>query len=174
MGGFTRTSPEAFITGYEAGKEGGKALESFRGGMTGKIPESDILFNVKKGINIMGENASNVYDTLKTGWANTGQKLNYDKILNSLDEVKNRFKVGGEANAPTKLIKEEQIKLAELDSIIKEFKSSKYHTADGFDAMKQKIGKKIPSAEYSKDVRGAYTKVLDDIRDELGTPLTIT
>jgi hypothetical protein len=65
MSGVTRTSPESFITGYEAGKEGGNALKSFRGGMTGKIPESDILFSVKKGINIMGDNASNVYNTLK-------------------------------------------------------------------------------------------------------------
>ena len=169
MAGATRTSPESFITGYEAGKEGGNALKSFRGGMTGKIPESDILFNVKKGIKIMGSDASNVYDTLKTGWVNTGQKLNYDNILNGLDEVKTQFKVGGQANAPTKLIKEEQAKLAELDSIIKEFKNPKYHTADGFDSMKQKIGKKMPSAEFSKDVRGAYTKVLDDVRNELST-----
>ena len=83
FGGVTNTSPESFITGYEAGKEGGKALESFRGGMTGKIPESDILFNVKNGINIMGKNASNVYETLKSNWVNTGQKLNYDNILNN-------------------------------------------------------------------------------------------
>lgn len=169
MGGVTRTSPESFITGYEAGKEGGKALESFRGGMTGKIPESDILFNVKKGINIMGDDASNVYNTLKTGWANTGQKLNYDNILSGLDEVKTQFKVGGQANAPSKLLKLEQQKLGELDSIITEFKNPKYHTAEGFDFMKQKIGKAMPSAEYSKEVRGAYTKVLDNVRNELST-----
>jgi hypothetical protein len=169
MGGFTRTSPEAFITGYEAGKEGGKALESFRGGMTGKIPESDILFNVKKGINIMGNDASNVYNTLKTGWANTGQKLNYENILTGLDDVKNQFKIGGKEKAPSKLLKLEEQKLGELDSIINEFKNKKYHTAEGFDFMKQKIGKAMPSAEYSKDVRGAYTKVLDNIRNELST-----
>jgi hypothetical protein len=169
MAGVTRTSPESFITGYEAGKEGGNALKSFRGAMTGKIPESDIVFNVKKGINIMGDNASNVYNTLKTGWANTGQKLNYDNILNGLDEVKTQFKVGGQTNAPSKLLKLEQQKLGELDSIVSEFKNPKYHTAEGFDFMKQKIGKAMPSAEYSKEVRSAYTKVLDDVRNELST-----
>lgn len=169
MAGVTRTSPESFITGYEAGKEGGNALKSFRGAMTGKIPESDIVFNVKKGINIMGDNASNVYNTLKTGWANTGQKLNYDSILNGLDEVKTQFKVGGQTNAPSKLLKLEQQKLGELDSIVSEFKNPKYHTAEGFDFMKQKIGKAMPSAEYSKEVRSAYTKVLDDVRNELST-----
>lgn len=167
MAGVTRTSPESFITGYEAGKEGGNALKSFRGAMTGKIPESDIVFNVKKGINIMGDNASNVYNTLKTGWANTGQRLNYDNILNGLDEVKSQFKVGGNANAPSKLLKLEQQKLNELDSIVSEFRNPRYHTAEGFDFMKQKIGKAMPSAEYSKEVRGAYTKVLDDVRNEL-------
>lgn len=168
FGGVTNTSPESFITGYEAGKEGGKALESFRGGMTGKIPESDILFNVKNGINIMGKNASNIYETLKSNWVNTSQKLNYDNILNGLDKVKLQFKVGGEANAPSKLIKLQQQKLNELDSIVKEFKNSKYHTADGFDSMKQKIGDNMPSVEYKK-VRGAYTQVLDDIHNELST-----
>jgi hypothetical protein len=117
----------------------------------------------------MGDDASNVYNTIKTGWANTGQKLNYDNILSGLDEVKTQFKVGGQANAPSKLLKLEQQKLGELDSIITEFKNPKYHTAEGFDFMKQKIGKAMPSAEYSKEVRGAYTKVLDNVRNELST-----
>jgi hypothetical protein len=136
----THTGAEPLIQAAKAGREGGQAAEAFRGHLTGtgaaEEPVTDAMAALKK----LREERGDAYrDAMaKLGPEYTDKPLNFDKVDQAL-AASTRVKTfkGVPIDPETQGIRQ---KIAQTIQDWKMLPADRYHTAEGLDALKQRIG----------------------------------
>lgn len=168
LGVTTGAGGEAIRQAGRAGMEGGKRAEQFTENMRGRAEMADALDAAKANLQAMREAKSAEYRAGMVDIRGDKQVLDFADIDKAINDAAGVTQYKGQV----KNIKAEQVR-AEIADAVNEWRSldpAEYHTPEGFDALKQKIGaiqEKIPfedrtSRKVAGDVynaiKGAITK----------------
>jgi hypothetical protein len=166
IGATTGVGDEALTQALRAGKEGGNIADEFTKAMRGQSSMDDVLTMAKQNLDAMGQQKQAAYRQGMAGVKADKTVLdlkNIDQAVNdslSMATFKGQIKNEKAAQALS------QIK-GEVDNW-KSLDPSEFHTPEGLDALKQKIGAIVEEIPFEqKTARSAAGKVYDSIRREI-------
>ena len=166
LGMTTGAGAESFRQAYKAGREGGTAAEQFRSNITGTAPMTDVLDMAKQNLANMNQAKQAQY---RSGMVNIkGDKtvLDFGGIDTALQTAANKTQYKG------KVVNQRAAdELQTVQGIIDDWKNQNpadFHTPEGLDALKQKIGDVLENIPYEqKQARAAVGGVYDSVKSEI-------
>ena len=165
LGLTTGAGEESISQALRAGREGNQAfLQNIRG----DVSAMDVLDQAKDALANMRSARSQAYgQTIKPVMANQ-TKLDFAPITGKLDEVVESLKVKTPTGSQFKIGSDELRKVEELQGIVKTWqKDSALHTAEGLDALKQRLDALYPDSPMQKQVQRAVTSVRNTVKDTI-------
>jgi len=165
LGMLTGVGTENIANAAKAGFQGDK---SFIQNLRGEAPMTDALDNARSNLNVMRENRSNSYRSGMVDISKDKSVLDFKDIDNAIKKAKNELSYG------TK-IKDDIAHghLSKIEEEINDWKNSDpviYHTPEGLDALKQRIGAinaRIPYEEKNSNRVGG--NVYNAIKNTIST-----
>ena len=150
----------------KSGYEGTQSAKDFVGNLRGKVPMTDVLDAAKANLEVMGRAKSAEY---RDGMAQvSGDKsvLSFDGIDATLgDAVKMATFKGQVKNQRAADVLQ---KIGDEISAWKQLEPSQFHTPEGLDALKQKIGGLVEGIPFEeKTARLVGSKVYNSIKSEI-------
>ena len=169
LGLTTGTGAENIANAFKAGTQGD---QSFIQNLRGEVPITDPLDAARHNLNVMKQNRSGKYRSGMVDVSNDKSVLSFDDINKELKNAKESISYKGKVKDDfahehlTKL--EEEIKDWEKES------PYLYHTPEGLDALKQRIGSinnRVPYEETNAARVGSniYNKIKQTIADQAPT-----
>jgi hypothetical protein len=166
LGMTTGAGAESFRQAYKSGREGGTAAEQFRSNITGTAPMTDVLDMAKQNLSNMNQAKQAQY---RSGMVNIkGDKtvLDFKGIDQGLNTAQNKTVFKG------KVINEYAAdELQKVKNIVDDWKAqnpAEFHTPEGLDALKQRIGDVLESIPYEQaKARAAVGGVYDSVKSEI-------
>ena len=177
LGMTTGAGEEAIGQAYQAGKTGNQA---FVQNIKGEVPTVEVLDQAKQALsNIRANRMAGYKEGIKTTMPSqeiiAGQalptpmkRLDCEPITSKLDETIQSLKVETPTTSKFKIGKEELSKVKELESIVGEWKKdSTLHTAEGLDALKQRLDALYPESPMQRQAQRAITSVRNAVKDTI-------
>jgi hypothetical protein len=166
LGMTTGAGAESFRQAYKAGREGGTAAEQFRSNITGTAPMTDVLDMAKQNLANMNQAKQAQY---RSGMVNIkGDKtvLDFKGIDQAVQTAQNKTSYKG------KVVNERAFnELQTVRDIVDDWKAQNptdFHTPEGLDALKQRIGDVLENIPYEqKQARAAVGGVYDSVKSEI-------
>lgn len=166
LGMTTGAGAESFRQAYKAGREGGTAAEQFRSNITGTAPMTDVLDMAKQNLANMNQAKQAQY---RSGMVNIkGDKtvLDFKGIDQAVQTAQNKTSYKG------KVVNERAAaELQTVREIVDDWKAQNptdFHTPEGLDALKQRIGDVLEGIPYEqKQARAAVGGVYDSVKSEI-------
>jgi hypothetical protein len=177
LGLTTGAGEESIAQALRAGREGNQAfLQNIRG----EVSAMDVLDQAKDALANMRATRSQAYrqgiqSTMPSAEIVAGKalpkaptKLNFAPIASSLDDVVESLKVKTPTGSQFKIGSAELNKIEELQDVVKTWqKDSSLHTAEGLDALKQRLDALYPDSPMQKQVQRAVTGVRNTVKDTI-------
>lgn len=166
IGGTTGVGEDALSQAFKAGKAGGQAAEDFTGGMRGTSNMDDVLTMAKQNLQSMGRQKQAAYRQGMAGVKSDKTVLDLKNVDQAVNDAVGMATYKGQ-------IKNEKAAqaLAQIKGEVDNWKSldpAEFHTPEGLDALKQKIGGIVEEIPFEqKTARSAAGKVYDSIRSEI-------
>lgn len=168
VGGATGTGGKAIRTAAEAGAEGGATGQAFRDNMRGANFE-EVVSEAKSALDAMRTERGKLYNSGMVDVAADKTVLKFDKIDDAIKSVENVKNFKGQDIAPkTAVIR------AEIKDTVEQWKGlgnflggKEFHTAEGLDALKQKIGDLRDAQEFGSPQRKIANEVYGAIRQTI-------
>lgn len=148
----THTGAETIKQAFKSGKEGGASAESFADNMRGNVPITDVLETAKANLEAMGREKSAAY---RQGMAQvSGDKTVLD--FSGIDQAVANAAKTSTFKGQVKNTKAAQVQQAIAEEIEnwKALDPGEYHTPEGLDALKQKIGGIVESIPFEEKTAG--------------------
>jgi hypothetical protein len=177
LGISTGAGEEAIGQAYQAGKTGNQA---FVQNIKGEVPTVEILDQAKQALaniraNRMAGYKEGIQSTMPSQEIIAGKalptpmkRLSFEPITSKLDETIQSLKVETPTTSKFKIGKEELSKVKELESIVGEWKKdSTLHTAEGLDALKQRLDALYPESPMQRQAQRAITSVRNAVKDTI-------
>lgn len=162
----THTGAESIKQAFKSGKEGGASAQALADNMRGNVPMTDVLETAKANLEQMGRDKSAAY---RQGMAQvSGDKTVLD--FTGIDQAVSDAAKVATFKGQVKNTKAAQIQqsIAEAVDEWKALDPAEYHTPEGLDALKQKIGgivEGIPFEEKTASLVGK--KIYNSIKKEI-------
>jgi len=162
----TNTGGQSIKTAARAGLEGGKAQKTFTENMRGNVPLEDVVNVAERKLSQLGQEASNAYRSGMVNIKNDRSILDFNGIDKSLEDTLGKVTFKGQVkNAKGaeifQNIKDEITSWKNLDP-------NEFHTPEGLDALKQKIGGIVESIPFEeKTARMVGNNVYNAIKGEI-------
>jgi hypothetical protein len=177
LGLTTGAGEESIAQALRAGREGNQAfLQNIRG----EVPAMDVLDQAKDALANMRAARSQAYRQgiqttmpdleLRAGkpLPKMPQRLDFAPITGKLDEVVESLKVKTPTGSQFKIGSAELNKIEELQDVVKTWqKDPSLHTAEGLDALKQRLDALYPDSPAQKQVQRAVTSVRNTVKDTI-------
>lgn len=166
IGGTTGVGEEALTQAFQAGKAGGKAAKDFTGAMRGTSNMDDVLQMAKQNLDAMGQQKQAAYRQGMAGVKADKTVLNLSNVDQAVNDALSMATFKGQ-------VKNEKAAqaLSQINGEIDNWKSldpAQFHTPEGLDALKQKIGGILEDIPYEqKTARSAAGKVYDSLKSEI-------
>lgn len=177
LGMTTGAGEEAIGQAFQAGKTGNQA---FVQNLKGEVPTVEILDEAKQALsNIRANRMAGYKEGIKTTMPSQEiiagkalptpmKRLDFEPITSKLDETIQSLKVETPTTSKFKIGKEELSKVKELESIVGEWKKdSTLHTAEGLDALKQRLDALYPESPMQRQAQRAITSVRNAVKDTI-------
>ena len=166
LGMTTGAGSEAIKQAYGAGKTGGTTAEQFRSNITGTAPMTDVLDMAKQNLSNMNQAKQAEYRSGMTNIKNDKTVLDFTGIDSAVQNAQNKTSYKG------KVVNERAAKeLGDVQAIVEDWKNqtpAEYHTPEGLDALKQRVGDVLEGIPYEqKQARSAVKGVYDSIKSEI-------
>ncbi len=162
----THTGGESIKQAFRSGMEGGDSATSFADNMRGNVPMTDVLDAAKQNLQAMGQQKSAAY---RQGMAQvSGDKsvLDFSNIDNAINDAANAVTFKGQIKN-TKAAQVQQ----DIADAVRQWKGldpAEYHTPEGFDALKQKIGGIVESIPFEEKTAGMVgSKIYNAVKSEI-------
>ena len=166
LGMQTGAGTEAIGQAYKSGKAGGDIAEMFKANMRGEVPQTEVLDAVKQNLSAMGEQRQNAYRTEMANISKDKSILSFDGIDKSIDSAMNKVSYKGKIVNEKAFDKLTSAK-AEIDAW-KELDPTQFHTPEGFDKLKQKVGSILEDIPFEqKTSLTAVNEVYNGIKNEI-------
>jgi hypothetical protein len=177
LGVTTGAGEESIAQALRAGREGNQAfLQNIRG----DVSAMDVLDQAKDALANMRATRSQAYrqgiqSTMPSTEIVAGKalpkappKLDFAPITSSLDDVVESLKVKTPTGSQFKIGSAELNKVEELQDVVKTWqKDPSLHTAEGLDALKQRLDALYPDSPMQKQVQRAVTAVRNTVKDTI-------
>lgn len=168
IGGTTGVGDEALRQAYLSGQAGGKTAKAFTENMRGASQMDDVLASAKQNLEVMGAQKQAAY---RSGMANIKADktvLDMSNIAQSADDAMKMVTYKGQIKNESAAKALEAIK-NDIDRW-KSLDPAEFHTPEGLDALKQKIGAILESIPFEqKTARSAAGNVYNSIKKEITT-----
>jgi len=177
LGMTTGAGEEAIGQAYQAGKTGNQA---FLQNLKGEVPTVEILDEAKQALsNIRAKRMAGYKEGIQTTMPSQEivagkalpqpmKRLDFSPITDKLDETIESLKVTTPTTSKFKIGKEELSKVKELESIVGEWKKDPtLHTAEGLDALKQRLDALYPESPMQRQAQRAITSVRNTVKDTI-------
>lgn len=149
----------------KAGYLGGPQAEAFRENITGRAKTTDVVSEAKEALEqIRAERAAD-YNSGMIDIKNDATVLDMKPIIAKVNEVKNRGFFEGKNINP-----EASETWEKIDEVIKDWNSSnpaKFHTAEGLDKLKQRIGNIRYSHPFGTPAHNVAKEVYNAIKNQI-------
>lgn len=177
LGLTTGAGEESISQAIQAGRTGNQA---FLQNLRGDVSAMDVLDQAKDALANMRANRSQAYrtgiqSTMPSAEIVAGKalpkappKLNFAPISGALDDVVETLKVKTPTGSQFKIGSAEINKIEELQDVVKTWqKDPSLHTAEGLDALKQRLDALYPDSPMQKQVQRAVTSVRNTVKDTI-------
>lgn len=166
IGGTTGVGEEALTQAFQAGKAGGKAAQDFTGAMRGASSMDDVLQMAKQNLDAMGQQKQAAYRQGMAGVKADKTVLNLSNVDQAVNDALSMATFKGQVKNEKAAQALSQIK-GEVDNW-KSLDPAQFHTPEGLDALKQKIGGILEDIPFEqKTARSAAGKVYDSLKSEI-------
>lgn len=166
LGATTGVGEEAISQAYKAGKQGGNAAEQLAANMRGTAPMDEVLTAAKQNLQAMGQQRQQAYRSGMVSVKDDKSVLSFDGIDKAIQDAKAMATFKGQSkNAPASSAVQS---VAEEIAAWKALDPAEYHTPEGLDALKQKIGgilEAIPAEQ--KTAYTAVSEIYNSIKSEI-------
>lgn len=166
LGVTTGAGSESLRQAYRAGREGGETSQQFRENITGRAPVTDVLDTAKQNLSDMNIAKQAEYRSGMVNIKNDKTILDFSGIDKSMNTATNKTTYKG------KVVNERAA--AELDqvkNIVNDWKAqnpAEYHTPEGLDALKKRVGDVLEGIPYEqKTARAAVGDIYKSIKSEI-------
>ena len=177
LGLTTGAGEESIAQALRAGREGNQAfLQNIRG----EVSAMDVLDQAKDALANMRSSRSQAYrqgiqSTMPSAEIVAGKalpkappKLDFAPISGALDDVVESLKVKTPTGSQFKIGSAEISKVEELQDVVKTWqKDPSLHTAEGLDALKQRLDALYPDSPMQRQVQRAVTSVRNTVKDTI-------
>jgi len=177
LGLTTGAGEESIAQALRAGREGNQAfLQNIRG----DVSAADVLDQAKDALANMRSARSQAYrqgiqTTMPSAEIVAGKalpkappKLDFAPITGALDDVVESLKVKTPTGSQFKIGSAEINKIEELQDVVKTWqKDPTLHTAEGLDALKQRLDALYPDSPMQRQVQRAVTSVRNTVKDTI-------
>lgn len=177
LGLTTGAGEESISQALRAGREGNQAfLQNIRG----DVSAMDVLDQAKDALANMRSARSQAYrqgiqTTMPDLEIRAGKplpkvppRLNFEPISGKLDEVVESLKVKTPTGSQFKIGSDELRKVEELQNIVNTWKKDlNLHTAEGLDALKQRLDALYPDSPMQKQVQRVVSAVRNTVKDTI-------
>lgn len=162
----THTGAESIRQAYKAGRAGGSAERSLVDNMRGKVPMGDVLEDAKANIAEMGRQKSAAYRQGMAQVSGDRTVLDFGGIDKAVSDAAEAVSFKGQAK--NKRAAEVQQAIAKEVEEWKALDPAEYHTPEGLDALKQRIGGHIESLPFEeRTARMAGDKIYHAVKAEI-------
>jgi len=166
IGSTTGVGDEALTQALKAGKAGGKAAEDFTGAMRGTSSMDDALSMAKQNLEAMGQQKQAAYRQGMAGIKADKTILDLKNVDQAVNDAVGMATFKGQIKNEKAASALSNIK-GEIDNW-KSLDPAEFHTPEGLDALKQKIGGILEEIPFEqKTARTAAGKVYDSLRTEI-------
>lgn len=166
LGATTGVGDEAISQAYQSGKAGGEKAKAFAEALRGQSSMDDVLTAAKQNLAEMGAQKQAAYRSGMADIKADKSILDLSGIQNAADDAMQMATFKGQIkNEPAaKAIKEIKGQVEQWSSL----DPAEFHTPEGFDALKQRIGGVIESIPFEqKTARAAAGKVYNAVKGEI-------
>lgn len=165
LGLTTGAGEESIAQALRAGREGNQAfLQNIRG----EVPAMDVLDQAKDALANMRAARSQAYTQQIKPIMGNQAKLDFAPISSKLDEVVESLKVKTPTGSQFKIGSDELRKVEELQNIVNTWKKDPaLHTAEGLDALKQRLDALYPDSPMQKQVQRVVSSVRNTVKDTI-------
>lgn len=166
IGGSTGVGEEALTQALRAGREGGKVADDFTKAMRGESNMDDVLAMAKQNLDAMGQQKQSAYRQGMAGIKSDKTVLNLANVDQAVNDALGMATFKGQIKNEKAAQALSQIK-GEIDNW-KSLDPTQFHTPEGLDALKQKIGGILEDIPFEqKTARTAAGKVYDSLKGEI-------
>lgn len=165
LGFTTGAGGSAIKEAAKAGTQGGQFGETFRAHLRGQAPIEDVVSSAKDALGNMRKERSDAYRSGMVDIKNDATVLDFANIDKALGEVRDRGFYKGKVINP-----EAATAWDKIDEYVQDWKNSdpaEFHTPEGLDALKRKIGDVRDSLEYGKPARNAANEAYGAVKTEI-------
>jgi len=170
LGATTGVGSRAIEEAYAAGAEGGARATQFTENMRGNVPQTDVIDAAKSNIQRLRQAMQNRYRSDMNLIRQDATQLTFNDVDTAINEGLRRtsFKAQTVNSAAAD-------KVQEASDIINEWRAldpAEYHTPEGMDALKQKVGSVLESIDPQKQrqaygaVKGIYDGIWQTIQNQ--------
>lgn len=162
----THTGAETLKQAFRSGREGGESAKAFRDNLRGNVPITDVLDDAKANIQAMGQAKSDAYRQNMSAVTADRSVLSFNGIDQAVSDAAKVATFKGQV----KNTRAAQLQQAIADNIAewKALDPAEFHTPEGLDALKQRIGGLVESIPFEeKTARMVGTKVYNSIKQEI-------
>ena len=166
LGMTTGAGSESIKQAYSAGKKGGESAEQFRSNISGSVPITDVLDTAKQNLANLNQAKQAEYRSGMVNIKNDKSVLSFNGIESALKDAANKAAYKG------KIVNERAFKeVNDIKNIVDDWKNqtpSEYHTPEGLDALKQRVGDVLEGIPYEqKQARAAVNQIYNSIKSEI-------
>ena len=169
LGISTGAGEQAIGEAYKAGKTGN---QTFLENIKGNVPVADVLDIANKDLTKIGQKLSNDYRSGMVDISKDKSVLDFGNINQALDDAKSMVTYKGQTvnKSAAKKVEEAQKEVSKWQSL----DPAEYHTPEGMDKLKQKIGSILEDIPYEqrtarKAVQDIYTSIKAEIANQAPT-----
>ena len=163
IGGTTGAGDAPLRIAYETGKQGlKKEVDAFRKGIEGNMNPQNLVQRANSALGLIRKQVNLEYQKSKDKLTQDKKVLSFDEIDEALKDAKSEFEFQGKvkSKSATKMINNLEKEINKW----KKYDKKKFHTPEGFDALKQLIGE-----EFDKTSPGTRERlVVDRIYTSMG------
>lgn len=159
------TGRKSVETAFTSGMKGGEAGQAFRDNMRGNVPLDDVVTEAKGAVSNMRRARGDEYRAGMSGVAADTAVLNFDDIDRAIQQTSSVKKFKGQDLAPETADIRQRVN--EAIGQWKGLNPAEYHTAEGMDALKQRLGSIKDSLPYNTPERLVAERAYNAVRDTI-------
>lgn len=166
VGATTGAGSEALRGAYAAGRAGGTQAQAFKDNMRGNADMLDVLDDARKNLETIRQNRSAQYRQNMGSVTSDKTVLDLDPVNKAVQDSVDRFTFKGQARNPQVL--DALQKVGDEVNAWRQLDPAQFHTPEGLDALKQRIGAiKSAAPLEARDVRAAVDNVYNSVKRQI-------
>lgn len=161
----THTGGESLRQAFKAGLEGGEQSQLFLNALRDNAPADSVVQTARNALGKMRESRGAAYTSGMMDATGDATQLSFDGVKDALKDIRSAAQYKGEVINP-----EAAAKLSEIEEAVGKWEKNDpadFHTVQGFDALKQRIGAVLesttPHTRAATIAGQAYNAVKDEI-----------